>query len=332
VKRGAIAAALFVAVSAVGAHADSSDRGGFEPQWLAAVSAKDFWIGGNRTVLHTSDGGRHFDRLPAPPAAGTITFADSRDGFAFGWRTPLYATHDGGSAWHRLSLRSVLAFAAADGTAYAVTGRCARDGTCRDARLMVSPVSRDAWHSAHMPFSHAEPNFDLAARGSDVWLFGGSSSGRYRLRNVLARSTNGGRTFVTGPAPCYADLGAELDPVSSGVVWAFCPTGMMGIAWRSSDGGARFNALSIPRCCVNSSLIAAASADVAVLASVSGLLRTTDGGATWRFANAPRNRTYASIEFIDDRNGFALGSVGSDPPELWRTTDAGARWHAVSIR
>jgi hypothetical protein len=331
-KRAAITAALVVVVVAVGAHAGSSARARFEPQWLAAVTAKEFWIGGKGAVLHTSDGGRHFGRLPVPPVGGDVRFASRRDGFAFGWRTPLFATHDGGKTWHRVGLRSVLAFSTAGGTAYAVTGRCAGDGSCRDVRFERSPVSRDAWKAAAMPFSDAVPNFDLAALGSDVWLFGGSSSGRYRLRNVLARSMNGGRSFVTGSAPCFADLAAELEPVSSGVVWAFCPTGMMGIASRSSDGGATFKALSIPHCCVNSSWIAAASGNVAVLSSVRGLFRTTDGGSTWTPAKAPVNGTYAPIEFVDDLNGFALGSTGSGPPQLWRTTDAGASWHRVTIR
>ena len=332
----ALGAAIGLAslVAALGAQAGSSARDGFEPSWIAAVSAQQFWLGGNRTVLHTTDGGRHFDRLPAPPAGGTVSFADSRDGFAYGWRTPLYATHDGGRQWHRVGLGNVLAFAAAGGTAYAVTGECAKAGSCRDARLERSPVSRDAWRSTPVPFARAEPNFDLAAQGNHVWLFGGSSSGRYRLRDVLARSADGGRTFVSGSAPCFAELAAELHPISSRVVWAFCPTGMMGAAWRSTDGGASFRALSPPHCCANSADLAPASAEVAVLAgngAEAGLLRTTDGGATWTRAHAPRNATY-SVQFADARVGFALVSVGGGPTGLWKTTDGGADWRAVLIR
>ena len=322
-------------VAALGAQAGSSVRPGFEPQWFTAISATEFWLGGKGVVLHTSDGGRHFGRLPAPPA-GPASFADSRDGFAFGWQTQLYATHGGGRAWHRLALRSVLAFAASGGTAYAVTGRCTEDGSCRDVRFQHSAVSSDAWISAPMPFAHAVPNFELATRGSNVWLFGGSSAGRHRLRNLLARSTNDGRTFVTDTAPCDAELAAELEPVSARIVWAFCPTGLMGIAYRSTDGGARFKPLRIPRCCPNSTALAPVSESVAVAsanAAGSHLVRTTDGGATWRSTRTPRGITDWGKIVFKGRVGLALVSIGSrGDPALLRTTDAGTSWQAVPIR
>jgi photosystem II stability/assembly factor-like uncharacterized protein len=320
-------------VVSLDARAGSSARGRFEPQWLNALSAKEFWLGVNGAVLHTSDGGRHFGRLPAPPASGNVRFADSRNGFAYGWRTPLYTTHDGGTTWHRVGRRNMLALATANGTAYAVTGVCARDGSCRGARFERSPVSRDAWVPSPIPFRNAVPGFALAARGSAVWLFGGSSAGRYRLRNLLARSMDGGRTFATGSAPCFADLAAELEPVSSRVLWAFCPTGMLGTPFRSTNSGKSFATLSVPHCCPNGASLAPASTGVAVIApngAGAGIVRTTDGGATWRPAQAPINATYR-ITFVDSRVGLAL--VGFPrTTQLWKTTDAGLSWHRVPIR
>jgi hypothetical protein len=188
-----------------------------------------------------------------------------------------------------------------------------------------------------MPFADAVPNFDLAAFGSSVWLFGGSSAGRYRLTDLLARSTNGGRTFVTGAVPCYAELVAELEPISSRVVWAFCPTGMMGIAWRSTDGGAHFKPLQIPHCCANSTALAPVSETVAVASgngAGSRLLRTTDGGATWRAARTPAGITdWGPIQFVDSRVGFSLVSGRtSGALSLMRSTDSGVSWHPVPIR
>ncbi|HST26704.1 MAG TPA: hypothetical protein VLJ76_12020 [Gaiellaceae bacterium] len=332
-KQAVFAAALLLGLG-LGAHAGPA-RHGFQPLWLAAVSANEFWLGGKYTVLHTTDGGRRFHHLPPPPVAGDVNFASSRDGFAFGWRTPLFATHDGGKTWHRIDLRSVLAFAAAGGRAYAVTGRCSSDGSCREIRFERSPVSRDAWVSVPMPFAPAAPNFDLAARGSDVWLFGGQPLGRYRLKNLLARSIDGGRTFAVAMAPCYADLAAELEPTSARVVWAFCPTGMMGMAWRSTDGGSKFKPLRIARCCVNSTQLAPASDTSAVVSRVDlGLLRTVNGGVTWKRTHVPRGvASWYSIEFADARVGFGLAQIGTGPAfTLLRTADAGASWHVVSIR
>jgi hypothetical protein len=201
----------------------------------SAVSPKKFWLGGNGVVLHTSDGGRHFGRLPAPPV-GSATFTDSREGF--------------------------------------------------------------------------------------------------READRVARSTDWGQTFTTTVGPCVPGRPAELAPVSSRVIWALCPDGLMSQATRSTDGGAHFEPLSIPHCCVNSGSLAPATADVAVVAANgagSGVLRTTDGGVTWRAARAPEDATY-SVDFVDVRVGFALVSIGPGPTGLWKTTDAGTSWHTVSLR
>jgi hypothetical protein len=334
----ALGAAIGLASLVAALGAQGAAPRGFDPQWVAAVSASEFWVGSKSVVLHTSDGGRHFNRLPAPPAATQVTFADSRNGFAFGWRTGLEATHDGGKSWHRVDLRSVLAFAVGGGAAYAVTGSCAQNGTCRDVRLERSPAAHDAWVSSTIPFPNAVSNFDLAARGRRVWLFGGSSAGRYELKNLLARSTNRGQTFVTDPAPCEADLAAELEPSPDGTLWAFCPTGMMGGAWRSANGGRTFRALPIPGCCINGAQLAPSSVDVAVLApnvdSRPPLLRTTNAGKTWKPARAPGSAIGClSIKFADPHVGLALMQVHpTGPASLWRTIDAGASWHTVPIR
>jgi hypothetical protein len=330
-----LGAAIGVAalVAALGAHGAARP---FQPQWLAPVSASEFWLGGSGTVLHTFDRGRHLSRLPAPPASSAVRFANSRDGFAYSWHAPLYTTHDGGRSWHRAAPRGVLAFAASGGTAYAVTGRCAEDGTCLEIRLERSPVSRNAWLSSPMPFAQPQPNFNLAAWHSNVWLFGGSASGRYQLTDLLARSTNGGRTFLTRTIECYAELGAELEPVSSRVVWAFCPTGLQGVASRSSDGGATFKPLHIPRCCPNSTSLGPVTETIAVVSANAGgshLLRTTDGGATWRPARTPSNVVDWGSFFFDHSSGFALASVTrTGRIELLGTADAGASWHRIPIR
>jgi photosystem II stability/assembly factor-like uncharacterized protein len=79
--------------------------------------------------------------------------------------------------------------------------------------------------------------------------------------------------------------------------------------------------------------MAAASETTAVVArnvSGFGLLRTTDGGRTWRHVRAPANRNY-QLTFADSRFGFAL-VLGSSNSQLWKTTDAGESWHRVPIR
>src|ERR1700722_3107325 len=98
---------------------------GFQPVALSAISDSDFWVLGRSPcatvtgcpsqILHTVDGGKTFQRIPAPASvyltgAGTggvqtvsvLRFANPSDGWAFG-DGPAYVTHDSGSHWYELN-------------------------------------------------------------------------------------------------------------------------------------------------------------------------------------------------------------------------------------
>lgn len=262
----------------------------FDPDSFTAISDNDYWVLGRIpcragrcfSILRTSDGGRSFASIPAPalPKEGTVPtlrFADRLDGFAVvpGVGGVLYATHDGGATWKKLPLRTVLAFATGGGNAYAVTARCSQEG-CTGYRFERSPVFVNAWSASAMPFAPDGSTVDLAVHGSRVWLLGTPAGSERTRSDELARSTDGGRTFTSGPGPCYPGLGGELAPTSASVVWAVCPSGMMAGASRSTDGGITFIHLRTPPL-VNSAALAPASEDTAVLAgngAGSRLLRT----------------------------------------------------------
>jgi photosystem II stability/assembly factor-like uncharacterized protein len=332
-------------------------RAGFDPISFTAVSDNDYWVLGSvpcrrgrcTSILRTTDNGGTFVSLPTPPlkvanAAGvqpTLRFADRVDGFAFvpGVGGVLYATHDGGATWHRLALGSVLGFATGAGNVYVVSARCSLQ-RCTRYRFERSPVSADRWRAAAMPFTPNGSIVDLTAHGQGIWLLG-TPVGKERSRSdELARSTDGGATFVTGRGPCYPDLGGELAPTSARVVWAVCPTGTLAGAWRSVDGGVTFAQLRSPEL-ANSATLAPASREVAVLArgGPSPLLRTKDGGVTWTRALTPPGATFwAWIGFTDADVGAALvqtryqASAKVELEELWRTRNGGADWSRVRFR
>jgi len=314
---------------------------GFAPQAFSAVTESDFWLlgtapcrGGRCTaIVRTHDAGQSFSRLTAPklPVEGTVPvleLADERNGFAFvpDGKSPLYATHDGGSTWQRQSLGAVLAFAAGGGTAYAVTAR---------HRLERAPVSSTTWTATTLPFVPDGGIVSLAVRRSKVWLLG-TPTGNRQSHDRLVRSLDSGRTFTTGPGPCYADLGGELRPASASVVWAVCPTGMLAGALRSTDGGTSFSRLGTPAL-VNSAQLAPASSSAAVLfgnGAGSRLLRTTDGGNSWTAAKTPRRPIAVWwVGFTSSRVGYALVQTRDRAysEDLWRTTDAGANWSQLKI-
>lgn len=149
----------------------------FDPVSFTAISPTDFWLLGASScahpvcasILHTTDDGRHFAKIGAPPAVlslggdssgaiDTLRFATDNDGFAFdeqsfsrgdGTSDPIWQTTDGGVHWHRAGLRHVLAFATGGGFAYVVTGAC-RAGRCHEL-AMRRTARRPGGHVAFVP-------------------------------------------------------------------------------------------------------------------------------------------------------------------------------------
>ena len=346
--RLALALALAGAVAVSAAAASGHDAvlrvpRGFSPETAAAYGANDLWVLGeyrrNGTwllgLVRSTDGGRHFRRVVAPPSTSegtpTIVFANARDGYAYvAFGTPLYATHDGGHIWRRVGPnRHVDAFAVAGGYAYLVAGR---------HRVERSRVGRNSWRELALRASHRP--FSLAARGADVWLLGPPR--RRPDFDTITLSSDRGRTFTTARGPCLAELGGTLVPTAGKVVWAVCPTGNMGELALSQNGGRSFPTLDSAHDpgglrqpgLINSAQIAAASARVAVLSrgAEGALLRTTDAGRHWRVVKGTASlQAVFSLGFSTSRVGTALVQTRSGT-QLWRTTDAGAIWHSVRIR
>jgi hypothetical protein len=343
VVKGLLVAAGIALLFVFGGSAAAAVPAGFQPLSFTAVTEQDFWLLGTApcksgrctAIVRTVDGGKTFSHVKAPalPRSGTtpvLRFADHADGFAFiPWSSVFYATHDGGATWRRLSLGRILGFASGGGTAFVATS----------GKLERSPVSANAWRSMPLPFPSDGSTLDLEAHQANLWLLG-TRRGGTPSRDELARSTDGGRTFHVGAGPCVPGLGGELAPTSATVVWAVCPTGMLGGAWRSTNGGVTFAHLRTPQL-VNSARIAPASASTAVIdrGGTAGLIRTTDGGKSWRaLKRLPGATSIVFVGFTDARVGVALVETGYDSSTkteltaLWRTTDAGATWSHVPVR
>jgi photosystem II stability/assembly factor-like uncharacterized protein len=322
----------------------------FVPVSLSALGDRDFFLLGTMpcsagrcyAIERTADGGRTFARLPAPaglPTQGnapSLRMADRQNGFVwvpFTWGA-FWSTHDGGKSWVRLPSPSVVSFTTSGRHVYAVVARCTIR-SCRSYRFAHGATSATHWGQAPLSFEPDGPVLALAAHGLDVWLLGTPHSSRFARHDLLARSTDGGRTFTTGAGPCVPGLGGELESSSTRVVWAVCATGMMAGASRSTDGGTSFTPMPTPPL-VNAAQIAPASDRTAVLA-LGGvgrpLYRTTDSGHRWRPVGPTGKKDYwYDIAFTDRRVAEALVEIGARRATVWRTTNAGATWSEIRQR
>ena len=304
---------------------------GFQPRSFTAVSETDWWLLGSapcgrRTctaIVHTTDGGPHFRRIPAPPTRGVsaLRFANARDGYAFGPK--LYTTTNGGRTWVAERDFGANDLAAADGYVYAIVSNGGPQ------RLMRAAVGSDRWQPVG-GFGRAYAQGQVPP--SALWVQG-----------AMVLVAVGDRLFVS-PAPLEPfrrvagvprGMGnCTYDAVSApAAIWALCSTGMApDVILRSTDGGRRFaTAAQVPNGPIDA--FATASAAVAVASGQGPLYVTDDAGASWSPVQAPA-ADWAYLGFTDATHGVALGLFGNGGKEvsrLYYTTDAGASYHYVPI-
>jgi photosystem II stability/assembly factor-like uncharacterized protein len=80
--------------------------------------------------------------------------------------------------------------------------------------------------------------------------------------------------------------------------------------------------------------ISAVSETVAWASGAKGtVLRTIDGGATWRAVNVPgaADLDFRGIRALDERTAFVLSSGKGPLSRIYKTSDAGATWHLLQI-
>jgi hypothetical protein len=342
---------------------------GFVPQSFTAVSATHWWVLGSvpcgtrdcPAIVTTTDGGTAFHSLPAPggpfgpglnspPAAGSIRFADSADGWVSG--PALYATHDGGRHWTAVSLPGqVTELEPGLGVVFAVVTPpappCARTGTCTSStpapRVWRTQPSSDHWSAD--PAAGAVST-GLAVHGRSVWVINAMSTrDGPAIGTALLHSADGGSRFTLEPA-AIPGIACSYSPASDTVVWSYCSGGHFMYTYLSGDAGAHFTAVgpiqaprTTPNGYPNGSTLEAASPTTAVAASdLPGdpLIRTIDGGTTWSVVQTPPDSsgTWSVIGFTTPEDGYALWEHGgttyrTSTAQLWHTTDGGATWSPV---
>jgi hypothetical protein len=240
-------------------------------------------------IATTTDGGIAFQSLPAPggpfgpglnspPAAGSIRFADSADGWVFG--PALYATHDRGRHWTAIPLPGqVTGLEPGLGEVFAVVTPpappCARTGTCTSStpapHVWRTQPSSDHWNAD--PAAGAV-SAGLAVHGRSVWVISAMSPrDGPTIGTGLLHSADGGSRFALEPET-IPGIACSYSPASDTVVWSYCSGGHFMYAYLSHDAGAHFTAVgpiqaprTTPNGYPNGSTLEAASPTTAVTSS-----------------------------------------------------------------
>ena len=312
----------------------------FQATSFTAVSLDDWWMLGTArcltgsgtcgAILRTTDGGSTFAGIPSPPVGGSdvsqLRFASPLDGYAFG--PDLWQTANGGATWANVPIPGqVTELEAADGEAYAlVTGAGSSNSTSNE--LLTAPVGSQQWRQVPTP-TPLGYGAQFALSGSNLYLLGGNGD------MVLLYSTDQGAQFSQRIDPCTAGLGGSVTVAADGTstLWAACPTGMMGEAVLSTDGGVAWHVATATGGFPNSLKLAAASSSVALDSHApetlnGALVRTMNGGSTWAVVLSGSSPSSASwVGFSDPSRAYAL-LAGS----LFESSDGGATWRSVALK
>lgn len=311
---------------------------------------------GHPSLSETTDGGLRWHVRSSLPGFSIpqMLFADARNGWLYDSR--LYATHDAGRTWHRITLHGTeTTLSLSRGSIWRLDSSCS---TSSDPRchftLLRSVTGSDVWHLMPRLPVFPRQGSSIARAGPNVaWVVGGPTPNVDVSRLTLAATTNGGWTWSLRPMPCnhagFSALSVDLVAYTATDLWLFCASqpgaGLQAKAvFRSTDGGRTWRLVS------RSSTLGTASRTVgtltvggyvsnAAVTSARGawlalfrdtLIHTSDGGRTWRPAIPinvadPGGSGVGPIQFVDARHGWLL----SFPTLLFRTVNGGRSWQKV---
>jgi len=309
-------------------------------------------------LASTTDGGRTWTTLPAPPGCAArmgcishVRFATATVGYLFG--PALFQTGDGGRSWHRVPSRPVEALEPSSGTVVRVVyDHTGCPGPC-NRTVQETTAGSAAWHAVlRIPalFSSgvAAQLIRQGALVNYIPVYGHVAGGALHAYTTIFRSTDGGATWQTLPDPCRGIGPREHDTsglaaAPGGFAAVLCPprsgTGTTFVRTSADNGSTWGPPRAVPGGTGDYlSLIAAASAAHLVLATPgfdgSGpvtyhLLASADGGRHWSIAvsgTAQLDLRAPRAAFL----GFEDATVGrwiSDEHDIWTTRDAGQHWH-----
>lgn len=309
-------------------------------------------------VATTSDGGKTWTSLPAPPtslwwyyyepsAVTNIDFANTSDGYLF---TPgLYATTDGGHTWTDQHLTGVKSLTVAAGYAYALTGH---NGGGPET-LYRSRLASNSWRAVPLPVVPTQAqSFEMAAAGPDlVLLQNGSAAAVITPRQVgrLWVSTDAGNDWQPRSVPCtVADGGASVLSVAYGHPQAWLIVcfnnrqsqqlqNTLQHIYGTDNGGMNWVRLGNPPQHNRPALLADNGSGHAFLATEGGsgdtLNGTLDGSRTWTaiIRDGGSFSGWSDLGFATTETGYVVGPSRSATDHLYRTVDGGRTWTTVNV-
>ena len=306
-------------------------------------------------LRQTTDGGRHWLTVPAPPApfwnftiapgnaVSQIMFASARDGWAFG--PGLWATHDGARTWHRVRVHgtAVMSMAAGGGRVIAAFGRCPENSPCRFT-VYAARMGGDRWRpvpgSAVTGLS-AESGLSPAPvliSGRTGFVIADQPPARPPV--LLAGPADGSGRWHRISVPHRICFSAPLAVAPGGRIVLGCGAEpgagqQRKHAYLSLDQGRTWRRLADPP---SSGYLTQASATARGTIFLSGgrsdVYISRNGGRTWQTSRSLRSADIGdglAATAVTSREAFVL-QASLYAKQIWFSYDDGRTWSPVTVR
>ncbi len=170
----------------------------------------------------------------------------------------------------------------------------------------------------------------------NTYIAGSTYSATFPVKAAAqSHSASAGLYRIDGPGSAYAALGITsayyvvVDPQNPNTIYAVTPSGLQ----RSVNAGAAFTPISVPSANLWSLAINPANDQILYVGTFDkGLLKSTDGGATWNASNGslqpaqPNEFEFEGI-WIDPTNPNTV--FANALAEFIRSSDGGATWQVL---
>jgi len=370
---GASGQAGAVSVPTAGLNQAAGVPAGFQPVSASFLSASSgFVLGGvgcayghpacQARLTATTNGGAQWHFLSAPDVplfygagnlltqasrVGGVVFANRLDGWLYG--PGLYATHDGGARWQRISVGGnivpsqgggVTWMAASAGTAWAVVNPDPFHGSADE--LYRSPVGTNAWARVG---AMTAANALLAVSGRAAWFASsaGAGSGSSEYLWATADGVHWNKYPFRCPGAYYQQSGIAAASPSHVLFLCAFPQGMYKTEKEllGSVNGGRTEHLIGPAPLTGNvagfAVLPHSTTMITIAVITPGqdyLYRSSNGGKTWTQVTVPDTgggTDLGSLSYASPTVGWmVLGGPFEGPVSLlMRTADAGATWHQV---